>query len=288
MITVFTPAYNRAKELVQLYESLLTQTFTDYEWLIVDDGSKDNTREVVAGMIAENKIRIRYIYQENQGKSKAVNHGIDEAAGELFFCIDSDDFFLPDVLGRVNEEYLKIKDDPKIAGLGFLHHHTGTTDVVGTPFPEDGMVDTYFNIYNLHKVTGDKQLIFKTSVMREFKFPEYEGEKFVPEALVFNRISQKYTMRFFNTAIVYKEYLASGYTAGYFNLCKRNPKAQCLFYKELYALQPSLYNAAAYDMYCMYARIPLWQAVKEHPNTLVALGMYLPAYIKYLLKERKA
>ena len=83
----------------------------------------------------------------------------------------------------------------------------------------------------------------------------------------------------------YKEYLASGYTAGYFRLCKRNPKAQCLFYKELYALQPSLYNAAAYDMYCMYAGKKMTEAVKEHPAPLVALMMYLPAYVKRLLKE---
>ena len=287
MITVFTPAYNRAPELMRLYDSLLTQSFTDFEWLIVDDGSADNTKEVVAQMIEENKINIRYIFQENQGKSKAVNHGIDEAAGEVFFCIDSDDFFLPNVLGRVNEEYLKIKNDPKIAGLGFLHYHVGTTDVVGTAFPRDGMIDTSYNVYNKFGVTGDKQFVFKTNIMRQFKFPEYDGEKFVPEALVFNRISQKYNMVFFNTPIVYKEYLASGYTAGYFKLCKRNPRAQVLFYKELYPLQPSLYNAAAYDMYCMYAGKSFVEALKEHPNPAVALMMYLPAYIKMRLKERE-
>ena len=287
MITVFTPAYNRAKELVRLYDSLLVQDYADFEWLIVDDGSADNTKEVVDGMIREGKINIRYIFQKNRGKSMAVNHGIDEAAGEAFFCIDSDDFFLPNVLGRVAREWEKIKDDPQIAGLGFLHYHVGTTDVVGTAFPTDGMVDTSYNIYNKHGVTGDKQFVFKTNVMREFKFPEYPDEKFVPEALVYNRISQTYKMVFFNTPIVYKEYLASGYTAGYFRLCKRNPKAQCLYYKELYALQPSLYNAAAYDMYCMYAGKKMFAAIKEHPAPLVALVMYLPAAIKRFLKERE-
>lgn len=288
MITVFTPAYNRAKELVRLYDSLLEQDYADFEWLIVDDGSADNTKEVVEGMIQEGKINIRYIFQENRGKSMAVNHGIDEAAGDVFFCIDSDDFFLPDVLSRVAEEYEKIKDDPQIAGLGFLHYHVGTTDVVGTAFPTDGMTATSFDIYNKHGVTGDKQLVFKTSVMRQYKFPEIPGEKFVPEVLVYNRISQAYKMVFLNTPIVYKEYLASGYTAGYFKLCKRNPKAQVLYYKELYPLQPSLYNAAAYDMYCMYAGKPFLEAVKEHPNPLVALAMYLPAYIKCLQKEKTA
>ena len=287
MITVFTPAYNRAKELVRLYDSLLTQDYTDFEWLIVDDGSADNTKEVVDGMINEGKINIRYIFQENRGKSMAVNHGIDEAAGDMFFCIDSDDFFLPNVLARVAAECEKIKDDPTIAGLGFLHYHVGNTDVVGTALPTDGMVDTSYNVYNKHGVTGDKQLVFKTSVMREYKFPEYPGEKFVPEVLIYNRISQRYKMVFFNTPIVYKEYLASGYTAGYFRLCKRNPKAQCLYYQELYALQPSLYNAAAYDMYCMYAGKKMAEAIKAHPAPLVAALMYLPAYVKRILKERE-
>ena len=124
--------------------------------------------------------------------------------------------------------------------------------------------------------------------MRQYKFPEYPGEKFVPEVLIYNRISQKYQMVFFNTPIVYKEYMANGYTAGYFRLCKRNPKAQCLYYKELYTLQPSLYNAAAYDMYCMYAGKKLAESIKEHPAPLVALLMYLPAWMKRLAKEKEA
>ena len=286
MITVFTPAFNRAPELKRLYASLLTQDYSDFEWLIVDDGSTDSTREAVAEMSAEGRLNIRYVYQENKGKSKAVNHGIDLALGEAFFCIDSDDYFMPSVLGVVAKEFENIKDNSDVGGLGFLHLHADSEKIVGTAYPQDSMTDTYFNIYNKYGVTGDKQFVFKTSVMREYKFPEIENEKFVPEALMFNRISQKYKMKFFNTPIVYKEYLESGYTAGYFNLCKRNPVGQVLYYKELYALQPSLYNAAAYDMYCMYAGVGLAAAVKEHPSPFVALMMYLPAYIKYLLKER--
>ncbi len=287
MLTVFTPAYNRERELLQLYNSLLQQDFFDFEWLIVDDGSTDNTEQMIKRLSEENKIKIRYARQENKGKSKAVNYGIELAEGELFFCIDSDDYFVPDVLGEVWKQCQSIRDDETIAGIGFLHWHSGTEKVVGTSFPEDGMTDTYYNIYNCHNVTGDKQFVFKTSVMREFKFPEIDEEKFVPEALLFNRISGKYKMKFFNKAVVYKDYLESGYTSHYFDLAKRNPKGQALYYKELYELQPTLYNAAAYDMYCIYAGKKLFDAAKEHPNSFVSFIMYLPAYIKYLLKERK-
>ncbi|MBQ7969193.1 MAG: glycosyltransferase family 2 protein [Clostridia bacterium] len=287
MLTIFTPAYNREKELKRLYESLLEQDFLNFEWLIVDDGSVDNTEQVVSKMVKDKKIAIRYVKQENRGKSCAVNHGIDLAEGELFFCIDSDDFFVPNVLKKVWEEYEKIRDDEEIAGIGFLHWHTGTENVVGTEYPCDGMVDTYFNIYNKHGVKGDKQFAFKTSVMRKYKFPEIPNEKFVPEALLFNRISNEYKMVFFNTSIVYKEYLESGYTSRYFDLAKRNPQGQALYYKELYKLCPTLYNVAAYDMFCIYAKKRMFEAVKEHPNRLLSLLMYFPAYIKYLQKESK-
>ncbi len=287
MITVFTPAYNRENELKRVYKSLLEQDFSNFEWLIVDDGSTDSTEHVVSEMIKEEKIKIRYVKQVNRGKSNAVNHGIELSQGELFFCIDSDDFFVPNVLKMVWEKYELIKEDKEIAGMGFLHWHAGTEDIVGTAFPNDNMVETYYNIYNKHRVTGDKQLVFKTEVMRKYKFPEIDNEKFVPEALLFNRISCKYKMKFFNDVIVYKEYLESGYTSSYFNLAKRNPKGQLLYYKELYDLQPSLYNIAAYDMFCIYAGKTMLQAIKEHPNKLLSFLMYLPAYIKYLLKERK-
>lgn len=287
MITVFTPAYNRAKELVRLYDSLLAQDYADFEWLIVDDGSADNTKEVVDGMIREGKINIRYIFQENRGKSMAFNRGIGEAEGEAFFCIDSDDFLMPNVLKRIAREFALIQDDPVIAGLGFLHYHAGTLDFIGTPYPYDGITETCFGIYHTHGVTGDKPFIFKTEILRQTKFPEIPGEKFVPEALLFNRICRDKKMKFFNTGIACVEYMANGYSANYFSLCKRNPKAQCLYYKELYALQPSLYNAAAYDMYCMYAGKKMFAAIKEHPAPLVALVMYLPAAIKRFLKERE-
>ena len=92
LLTVCTPTYNRAHTLPRLYESLVRQTSQDFEWLVVDDGSTDNTRELVDGWVAEGRIRIRYVYKENGGKPSAHNLGVRLAAGELFFCVDSDDY----------------------------------------------------------------------------------------------------------------------------------------------------------------------------------------------------
>ena len=285
MITIFTPAYNRKKELNVLYKSLLLQDYNDFEWVIVDDGSVDDTENLILDLKNENKMNIVYFKQENKGKSKAVNQGIKLAKGDLFLCIDSDDYFLPNVLSMINKEYENIKNDDSIAGLGFLHYKVNTEEVIGTKFPNENMVDTYFNIYNLYKVKGDKQLMFKTKIMKEFLFPEIEGEKFVPEALVFNRISQKYKMKFINKAIVYKDYLESGYSNNYFKLAKKNPKGQVLYYKELYELEPTLYNVAAYNMYSIFAKNGMIQTIKDHPSKLKSLLMYLPALYKAKTKK---
>lgn len=285
MITIFTPAYNRKKELSVLYNSLLLQDYNDFEWVIVDDGSVDDTENLILDLKNENKMNIVYFKQENKGKSKAVNQGIKLAKGDLFLCIDSDDYFLPNVLSMINKEYENIKNDDSIAGLGFLHYKVNTEEVIGTKFPNENMVDTYFNIYNLYKVKGDKQLIFKTKIMKEFLFPEIEGEKFVPEALVFNRISQKYKMKFINKAIVYKDYLESGYSNNYFKLAKNNPKGQVLYYKELYELQPTLYNVAAYNMYSIFAKNGMIKTIKDHPSKVKSLIMYLPALYKAKTKK---
>lgn len=285
MITIFTPAYNRKKELSVLYNSLLVQDYNDFEWVIVDDGSVDDTESLILDLKNENKMNIVYFKQENKGKSKAVNQGIKLAKGDLFLCIDSDDYFLPNVLSMINREYENIKNDDSIAGLGFLHYKVNTEEVIGTKFPNENMVDTYFNIYNLYKVKGDKQLMFKTKIMKEFLFPEIEGEKFVPEALVFNRISQKYKMKFINKAIVYKDYLESGYSNNYFKLAKNNPKGQVLYYKELYELEPTLYNVAAYNMYSIFAKNRMIKTIKDHPSKVKSLIMYLPALYKAKTKK---
>src|SRR5229473_1606416 len=90
VFTVFTPTFNRSQTLSRVYEGLRLQTFRDFEWLIVDDGSTDGTKELVEKWQTESAFLIRYIYQENQGKPAAFNHGVQEARGELFVTLDPD------------------------------------------------------------------------------------------------------------------------------------------------------------------------------------------------------
>ena len=285
MISVFTATYNRAKNLKDLYKSLQEQTYKDFEWVIVDEGSTDNTKEVIDDFIKNNDMKIIYKYQKNGGKMRAHNTGVSLVNGEYFFGIDSDDSLTPNALEIVDRYYQKIKDNDEIAGLVFLNRKKGTDEIIGTKFPENNIVDTYYNIYKKYNVTGDKEFTFKTKIVKEYLFPVAEGEKFVPEAALFNRVCKKYKFLFCNEVAMNVEYLESGYSNNYFKLAKNNPKGQVLYYKELYELEPTLYNVAAYDMYSIFAKNGMLKTIKNHPNKLKSLIMYFSALYKAKTKK---
>lgn len=286
MLTVFTPTYNRSRELIRLYQSLKNQTNKDFEWLVIDDGSSDDTSEIIKSFQQDNLINIRFYRHDNCGKMKTHNRGVEKAQGYLFVCIDADDWLIDTAVEQIINDEKNIIDS-QVAGMMYLNYDGNKNEIVGSKFPWEEKYCSSYDAYYKYGVSGDKTIVFKTSILKEFPFPEIDNEKFVPEALVYNRISDKYNLYCLNKAIKRVEYLADGYTSNYFNVCKKNPRGQVLYYKELYVKQPTLYNAAAYDMYCIYAGIKLVSSIKDHPNSLVSLLAYFPAYVKYLLKERR-
>ena len=173
MIAVFTPTYNRKDELKKLYKSLLNQNFKDFEWLIVDDGSEDGTEEAIKNFINENKININYYKQANQGKSVAHNKGVELAKGEFFVGIDSDDIFMTDALEKIYKYFEVIKDKNEICGICFLNCKKENNQIIGSEFPKNKMIDNYYNIYHKHKVTGDKEMVFKNNILKDYLFKIY-------------------------------------------------------------------------------------------------------------------
>jgi glycosyltransferase involved in cell wall biosynthesis len=193
--TVFTPSYNRAHTLHRVYESLLAQTFTDFEWLIVDDGSTDNTKELVASWQAP--FPIRYIYKENGGKHTAFNLGVQEAKGELFLTFDSDDSCVPEALETFFEVWQGIEHKETFAGVTALCVNENG-DIVGDKFVSDICDATYLEDKYVYKIKGEKWGFQRTDVLKEFPFPEPEGLKLVSEGYVWARISSKYLTRYIN------------------------------------------------------------------------------------------
>lgn len=235
MITVFTPTYNRAYIIEKLYNSLCEQTVNNFEWLIVDDGSTDNTELLIKSLIRENIISIRYIKQINGGKHCAINRGISEAYGELFFVVDSDDYLSKDAIERLSFYYQQIALDDSFAGVsGVRTNFLG--ERIGGKFDYTILDCSSLDLRIKYHVFGDMAEAFKTSLLQKYMFPVFEGERFCPEALIWNRISLKYKIRFTNAPIYKCEYRSDGLTARIVKLRMRNPKASLLYYSELYIM----------------------------------------------------
>lgn len=239
MITVFTPAYNRAKFLPRVYESLCRQTYKDFEWVIVDDGSVDDTRSVVEQFSQNSTLNtnsIRYYYQENGGKHRAINRGVKEAKGELFLILDSDDTLPERSLEWINHYYQQIKDDASFGGVcGYMAHHDGT--VIGHGNDDEVLDANSIEMRYQYHILGDMLEVFRTSVMREIPFPDIPGEKFVPEALVWNRIACKYRLRVFHEVVYYRDYLDGGLTDKIVKIRMTSPLASMMTYAELNSYQ---------------------------------------------------
>ncbi len=255
-LTVFTPTYNRAYCLERLYRSLQGQSCRDFEWLVVDDGSQDDTRELVARWQGEgNDFPIRYYYQENGGKHRAINCGLDLAAGELFFTVDSDDYLTADALEKVVSWEASIAS---LSGYCGVAGNLGTspTETPNTPFDGPYWDGSLLSRYDGGKVTidGERALVFYTDIHRKYKYPEFENEKFMTEAVAWNRMARDgYRMRFYNDIIWIYEYLPDGLTWAGFRLFRDNPQGYCLFLQEKTAFLTPGFPAkwkCGYALYC--------------------------------------
>ena len=237
-ISILTPTYNRGELLLPLYDSLKNLTFKDFEWLIVDDGSEDDTEQYALSWIAHNienaEFPICYIKKSNGGKHTAINRGVREANGELILILDSDDTLPSDSLATIAQYFEQCKDYKDCAGVcGLMAHHDG--QLIGTGFPKDPMYESalLFRYAEKGNVTGDLLEVYKTSVMREFPFPEIENERFCPESLVWNRIANKYKLFCFNKVIYYRDYLEGGLTSKIVRIRMNSPIASTMTYAEM-------------------------------------------------------
>lgn len=232
LITIFTPTYNRAHLLPHLYESIVAQTFSDFEWIIVDDGSVDDTAQVIQSFIAENKLTIRYFHQSNSGKHVAINKGVCEAQGELFFIADSDDTLPCEALQIVADAYKKTIEKEDVGGVvGF--DATPDGQIIGGGMAQDELYATTQEAHFKYALRGDMKEVFRTQVLREFPFPKIIGERFCPEALVWGRIAQKYKMLFVHQIIYIADYQDGGLTDNIIRIRMHSPIATLMHYSEL-------------------------------------------------------
>ena len=287
ILTVFTPAYNRAHTLPRTYASLRRQDSKDFVWLVVDDGSSDNTAELVKNWQAqETEFEIRYIYKENGGMHTAHNTAYENMDTELNVCIDSDDELAEGAVRCILELWEKT-DHRKYAGIIGLDADLNTGKVIGTGFPEDMKETTLAGFYNAGG-SGDKKLVYRTDIMKELPpYPVFEGEKYVSLGWKYQLCDQKYKLVTTNTVLCNVEYQPDGSSMNMLRQYLRNPKGFAFIRKEnMKYITDFKRNVIDAIHYCSSSQISKNNYfIKESPKPLLTLlcipaGWLLTVYIR--------
>ncbi len=257
MITILTPTYNRAYTLQRLYESIERQTYRSFEWIVVDDGSTDNTYNLIEDVKNKAQFPLKYIRKENGGKHTAINIGVPIAQGEFIFIVDSDDYLPQNSIELIENYCNQIVDDDGFAGVSGNKIFENGQKVGGEVDYDTIDVD---NVYFREKlrIKGDMAEVWRTSVLKEFPFPVYENERFMSEGSVWAQIARNYKLRYFNKPIYICDYLEDGLTLNAFKSFHNSPKGTMLVYSRImkdnrYRLVSRIKGAVHYWQYtCDY------------------------------------
>ena len=289
-LTIFTPAYNRAYTLHLGYEALLRQTCQDFEWLIIDDGSTDNTRELVESWIAENKIPIRYHYQENQGMHGAHNTAYKLITTELNTCIDSDDY-MPDNAVEKIVNFWKEYGSDKVAGIvGLDADFNGK--LIGTSFEDNNLPIRLSRFYS-HGGKGDKKLVYRTDIIAQYpEYPIFKGEKYVSLGYKYELIEQDYPVLSLNEVLVNVEYRPDGSSMNMFRQYIKNPQGFAFIRKSSMQLAPTAKRRFMEAIHYVSSSLILKNKrfLQESPKKLLTLGavpfgIALYLFIRYKTKD---
>lgn len=222
-LTIFTPAYNRAHTLPRTYKSLCSQNCKDFIWLIVDDGSKDSTKELVAEwQTLDNGFEIQYIYKENGGMHTAHNTAYENIKTELNVCIDSDDCLAENAVQLILNKWELVKDKGYAGIIGLDADLDG--EIIGKGFPED-LEETTLCGYYANGGFGDKKLVYRTDVINQYPaYPVFEGEKYVALAYKYRLIDQDYKLAVLPEILCNVDYQDDGSTGTMWKQYLRSPK----------------------------------------------------------------
>lgn len=285
-LTVFTPAYNRAQTLQRTYESLVRQDCKDFIWLIVDDGSTDQTKELVQKWQTEDAgFEIRYIYKSNGGMHTAHNTAYENIDTELNICIDSDDCLADGAVRKILLTWEKVKNKGYAGIIGLDADLEGR--IIGKGFP-DGLEETTLTGYYANGGWGDKKLVYRTDVIKKYPpYPVFPGEKYVALAYKYRLIDQDYKLAVLNAVLCNVEYQDDGSSATMWKQYVNNPKGFA-FWRKICMQYPMStkrlwIDCVHYISESIIARDK--QYIKESPKRLMTIiaipfGILLSIYTK--------
>jgi len=296
--TVFTATYNRADLLHRVFDGLMRQTDEDLEWLVVDDGSTDDTESMVADWAARAPFPVRYVRQAHSGKHVAFNRGVREARGELFLTWDSDDGAVPEALERFRAQWNSIPAGRRssFSAVSALRRYADGTPI-GDRFPEDVLDSDSLDLYFRYRVRGDKWGFHRTDVLREYPFPEPAGETFVTELILWFAIARRYKTRFVNEFLGINYPVASG-ESHLSGLTVATARGRLIFHRAViqdyldFARIAPLLLAKSFINYSRYSFIasvgPLDQVRRiRSVGRKVLVGFAIPAGFIVFLRDRR-
>lgn len=288
MLTITTPTYNRAHTLGKCYQSLLSQTCSNFTWMIIDDGSTDNTEEVVQGWIKEAKIKIQYYKKENGGKASALNMGIGLLESPYAVCLDSDDYFTDTAVERALLELEKVKNDNRVCGILALRSHEDGSVLGGKEIPKVYDTVSAEDLLIKENLRTEYICFYKTEVLKHFRFPEYEAEKFVPPSWMMFAITRAYHYKVSRDRFCVCEYLADGITKNKQNIIIKNPRgyscAKLWYFNLSKDFFLSIKHGVMYECGCMIAKDEMW--LKNARKKILAVMIFPVAYCVYVKRFR--
>lgn len=250
-ITIITPTYNREKLIMNLYQSLVKQTNSDFCWMVIDDGSSDNTYEAINKLIAVAPFEIICQKKENGGKHTAINYGIKQIKTPLTMIVDSDDYLTEDAVQSILDIYNKYRNNKRIGSFTFLKGYSYDKPVVSVE--KDEFVANYIDYRIKNRRPGDMAEVFKTEYLKDYPFPEFKDEKFISEDVVWIEIGKHSDSVYVNKIIYICEYLEGGLTANDKKMKFASPRGSMMRGKQLMSsecgLKENIKGAIIYNVY---------------------------------------
>ena len=287
-IAILTPTYNRAHTLERAYISLLQQTEQSFKWIIIDDGSIDDTENLIKRFLCEGKIKIQYIKKENGGKASALNTGLDVVDTPYCMCLDSDDYLTPYAL----EYSLKVlnaeRNNDHCCGVLALRHKPDGEVIGNKTIPAKYKYVTIVQLYNDCKIRSELFNVYKASIVKQYRFPIIEGEKFMPPSWFHYKLSENYVFRTMWDKLCVCEYISDGLTKNKVKVIVKNPIGYTLIkrisFEKSTRTRNLIRNAIMYGCGCILSKNKNY--IRESPNKLLSILTYPISYLVYMIRFR--
>lgn len=288
-LSILTATYNRSNYLPKLYESIkenLKYNVTP-EWIIVDDGSTDDTKNIVQSFIDENKVIIKYLYQKNSGKMSAINEAVKMATGDLIVDCDSDDCFTNNSFEIIENNVKKLLQNKELYGLVFLKSEENG-EISGKEFSQKEHITSMFDLYFKEDIGGEKIIVYNSKIRKQYSHQLEHNEKFITEARMYHKMDEKYKLLAINEVIEQGSYIEDGYTKNINKTFKESPYGYYMYFKELLQkdmrgvmFSKRLYAIKHYILFSYLTKNKFnANLIKDRLNKFLYIMLYLPGKMK--------